>query len=67
MKFKKLVSTALAGAMALSLSVPAFAADGDLQQSTDITGTTQAPTNAITIPAPLALKHIRRRRLNTFC
>lgn len=51
MKFKKLVSTALAGAMALSLSVPAFAADGDLQQSTDITGTTQAPTIKITVPA----------------
>ena len=43
MKFKKLVSTALAGAMALSLSVPAFAADGDLEQSTNITGSTQAP------------------------
>ena len=51
MKFKKLVSTALAGAMALSLSVPAFAADTDLEQSTNITGTTQAPTIKITVPA----------------
>lgn len=51
MKFKKLVSTALAGAMALSLSVPVFAADTDLEQSTNITGTTQAPTIKITVPA----------------
>ena len=56
MKFKKLVSTALAGAMALSLSlsVPAFAAgntDTSLEQSTDITGTTQAPIIKITVPA----------------
>ena len=54
MKFKKLVSTALAGAMALSLSVPAFASgntDTSLSQSTDITGSTQAPTIKITVPA----------------
>ncbi|MDE6933718.1 MAG: hypothetical protein K2P37_13630 [Oscillospiraceae bacterium] len=51
MNFKKIMSSALAGVMALSLAVPAFAADGDLEQSTAITGTTQAPTIKITVPA----------------
>ena len=54
MNFKKIMSTALAGAMALSLSVPAFAAansDTSLEQNTAITGTTQAPTIKITVPA----------------
>ena len=40
MNFKKIMSSALAGVMALSLAVPAFAADGDLEQNTAITGTT---------------------------
>ena len=51
MNFKKIMSTALASVMALSLAVPAFAADGDLEQNTAITGTTQAPTIKITVPA----------------
>ena len=54
MNFKKLISTAMAGAMALSLSVPAFAAansNTSLEQNTAITGTTQAPTIKITVPA----------------
>lgn len=53
MNFKKIMSSALAGAMALSLSVPAFAAanaDTSLEQNTAITGTTQAPTIKITVP-----------------
>lgn len=53
MNFKKIMSTALAGAMALSLSVPAFAAansNTSLEQNTAITGTTQAPTIKITVP-----------------
>ena len=54
MNFKKIMSTALAGVMALSLAVPAFAAansDTSLEQNTAITGTTQAPTIKITVPA----------------
>lgn len=51
MNFKKIMSTALASVMALSLAVPAFAADGDLEQNAAITGTTQAPTIKITVPA----------------
>lgn len=51
MKFKKLATLALAGAMALSLAVPAFAAETDLEQSTEITGTTQTPTISISVPA----------------
>lgn len=51
MKSKKLMSTVLAGAMALSLAVPAFAADTDLEQSTEISGTTQVPTISISVPA----------------
>lgn len=50
MKFKKLISTALAGVMSLSLAATAFAT-GALSQSMDITGTTQAPTIKITVPA----------------
>ena len=55
MKLKKIVSTILAATMALSLSATAFAAGGaatdPLKQSTEIAGTTQAPTIAITVPA----------------
>ena len=51
MKFKKLVSTALAGVMALSMTATAFAADTDLQQTSEITGTTQTPTISISVPA----------------
>lgn len=51
MNFKKIMSTALASIMALSLAVPAFAADTDLTQSSEITGTTSAPTIKITVPA----------------
>ena len=54
MNFKKIMSTALAGVMALSLAVPAFAAanaETALEQNTAITGTTQAPTIKITVPA----------------
>ncbi len=53
MNFKKIMSSALAGVMALSLSVPAFAAansNTSLEQNTAITGTTQAPTIKITVP-----------------
>lgn len=51
MKFKKVATLVLAGAMALSMAVPAFAADTDLEQSTEITGTTQTPTISISVPA----------------
>ena len=51
MNFKKIMSTALASIMALSLAVPAFAADTDLTQNSEITGTTSAPTIKITVPA----------------
>lgn len=54
MKCKKLMSAALAGAMALSLAVPAFAADKDIAadgaNEIDITGTLQAPTVKVVIP-----------------
>lgn len=48
MSMKKIVSAAMALAMAASLTVPAFAATDN---TTDITGTTQAPTIAVTVPA----------------
>ncbi len=48
MSMKKIVSAAMALAMAASLTVPAFAAANN---TTDITGTTQAPTIAVTVPA----------------
>ena len=51
MNFKKIMSTALAGVMALSLSVPVLAADTDLEQTTEITGTTQTPTISISVPS----------------
>lgn len=51
MKFKKVAAMVLAGAMALSMAVPAFAADTDLEQSTEISGTTQTPTISISVPA----------------
>lgn len=50
MKFKKIMSTALAGVMALSLSATALAGETDLEQTTEITGTTQTPTISITVP-----------------
>lgn len=59
MKTKKLLSTLLAGAMALSLAVPAFAADetvltgngtDGISASTEITGTTQTPILKLTVP-----------------
>lgn len=50
MKFKKIASMVLAGAMALSMAVPAFAAETDLEQSTEIEGTTQTPTISISVP-----------------
>lgn len=54
MKCKKLATLALAGAMTLSLAAPAFASgntETSLTQSSAITGTTQAPTIKITVPA----------------
>ena len=54
MNFKKIMSTALAGVMALSLSVPALAAantETSLTQNTEVTGSTEAPTIKITVPA----------------
>lgn len=51
MNFKKIMSTALAGVMALSLSAPVLAADTDLVQSTEIEGSTQTPTISISVPA----------------
>lgn len=57
MKFKKLVTTALAGAMALSLSVPAFAAEvkpnvTDITEPTEVevTGTTEVPAIKLVVP-----------------
>ncbi len=50
MNFKKIMSTALAGVMALSLSATALAGETDLEQSTEITGTTQTPTISISVP-----------------
>lgn len=51
MKLKKIMSTVLAGAMTLSMAVTAFAADTDLQQSTEVTGETKTPTISISVPA----------------
>ena len=51
MKTKKFLSLLLAMVMTLALAVPALAADTDLEQSTEITGTTQAPTIKITVPS----------------
>ena len=53
MKFRKFASLALAGAMALSLSVPAFASGGTtdpLKKTFDIGGTTKTPIIAIEAP-----------------
>ena len=47
MNFKKIMSTALAGVMALSLAAPALAAANtatSLTQNTEVTGSTEAPT-----------------------
>lgn len=49
MKLKKLACAALTGALALSLSVPAFA-DETLSQSTEYTGSMSVPTINITVP-----------------
>lgn len=61
MKLRKLASLCLAGAMALAVAVPSFAAagdNGDLADATDglngsltIEGSTEAPTLSVTIPA----------------
>lgn len=48
MTMKKIVSAAMALAMTASLAVPAFAAASN---TTEITGTTQAPTITVTVPA----------------
>lgn len=50
MNFKKIMSTALAGVMALSLSATALAEETDLVQSTEIEGSTQTPTISISVP-----------------
>lgn len=53
MKFKKIMSTVLAGAMALSLSATAFAAGATtdpLKPTLEITGTTKTPTILIDVP-----------------
>lgn len=49
---KRLTSLALAGAMAMTMVVPAFAANtaSELSQSTTITGTTEVPTISVTVP-----------------
>lgn len=57
-KFKKLAALALSGAMALSLAIPAFAADTAIKDETTmtkglataITGTTEGVTLNITVP-----------------
>lgn len=49
MKLKNLASAALAGALAFSLSVPAFA-DAELSRTTEYEGTMNVPTIAITVP-----------------
>ena len=46
MSLKRFASTALAGVMAISLAVPAFAAD----KSTEFTGTYEQTTLAVTVP-----------------
>lgn len=54
MKMKKLTSLALSSALALSLSVPAFAVDvTDLTEGAEveITGTTEVPTIKVVVPA----------------
>jgi len=53
MKLKKIISTALAGVMALSLTATAFAVDADseLTRNLDIAGTTKAPTIKIVVPS----------------
>lgn len=50
MSMKKIVSAAMALAMTASLAVPAFASTTP-NTTTDVTGTTQAPTIAVTVPA----------------
>lgn len=54
MKFKKVVSAALAGAMALSMSATALAADPNVTGTdpvdVEVTGTTQVPDIKVTIP-----------------
>lgn len=49
MKLKNLACAALAGALALSLSAPAFAAE-ELSQSTEYEGSMSVPTINITVP-----------------
>lgn len=52
MKFKKVVSAALAGAMALSMSATALAANvtGTAPVDVEVTGTTEVPDIKVTIP-----------------
>lgn len=49
MKLKNLACAALAGALALSLSAPAFASE-ELTQGTEFEGTMNVPTISITVP-----------------
>lgn len=51
MNFKKIMSTVLGSTLALSMAATAFAANTDLEQSTEITGTTQTPTISISVPS----------------
>lgn len=55
MKFKKLLSLALAGVMTLSLATPALAADEDNPtNTTDITATYSAPVISVVVPKTAA-------------
>lgn len=58
MKMKKIMSAALAGAMALSMTATAFAAgNGSIEEPSEIevTGTTKVPTISITVPTSAAV------------
>ena len=58
MKMKKIMSAALAGAMALSMTATAFAAgNGSIEEPSEIevTGTTKVPTISITVPTTAAV------------
>lgn len=52
---KKVLSLVLALAMVLTLAVPAFAGSSTPSNTTDITGTTKAPTITVTVPASAAV------------
>lgn len=51
MNFKKLISTAMAGVMALSLSVPAFASSGTVK----VDGSIQLPTINVVLPTTASM------------